>query len=128
MPTRSQRHLREIQGVDSSGQGPGNVSPPAGAIAQANGDTVTPALIVLSGVFPAGNISCSWVTDVPSGGSAATGAQPADTSAGDMAIALAASFDANGDLTAVAVGDTVEVLASGSAATVTLNVLSFAPA
>lgn len=125
MGQRSQRHLREFDGRDSSGRpgpAPANVISPSAWASPVSGDTVTPAVINLNGDFTVSQLIRVRVnTDI--GGVAHVLRSAPDNTAAQTALELANVISLDPNQTGTAVGSTVEVLASGAAATVDLSQL-----
>lgn len=112
MPTRSQRHLREVQGVDSAGEAGGNAR-----VTVASGDTVSPVKIRLEGSFIGGeNVSVVITTDSQGAATAAVTAV-----AGPAALTadlLNTAINALTDVTSTLDGSIISALASGVATTI----------
>ena len=95
--------------------------PPTAELTVPNGTDLVPAVITLFGDWPNGSsISVDFLTDVPNSGSGEAIAA-GDLGSNAMANDLADDLELRTNITAVAVGNTVEVLASGLATTVELS-------
>ena len=95
--------------------------PPEAELTTPNGTDVVPAVITLVGDWPNGSsISVDFLTDVPNSGTGEAIAA-GDLGSNAMANDLADDLELKTNITAVAVGNTVEVLANGLAATVELS-------
>lgn len=104
----------------------GTISAPTAVITTASGTDSVPAVITLGGTYIEGyGTFCDYTTDV-GGGNAGAKADFTMTAA-QMAILVASNFNLRSTLTAVAVGATIEILASGTATTVDLANITVAP-
>ena len=114
--------------IPASAVDSGTITAPTAVITTASGTDSVPAVITLGGVYLEGyGTFCDYSTD--SGGGNAGATAPSTLTAANMAIKVASNFDLRSTLTAVAVGVTIEILASGTATTVDLdNITVVAPA
>ena len=124
-------HLKNIGSTKSAGvgflPGPKVIIPPEGEITTPNGTDLIPAVITLTGEWLDGSsVSVDFNTDVPSSGTGEAIAA-GDLTSNQMANDLADDLDSNTNISANAVGNTVEVLAIGLASTVDLTNLVITP-
>lgn len=124
---RSQRHLREFYGIDSAGETRPGIGPPgqvggSAVVTTAAGTTAVAAVVTLAGNFVDGDsIVVNIQTDQDSAANFTYNAdfETAASACTGLAAAIDEGFSANLDATVNS--STVEILAKGTATTVTIN-------
>jgi hypothetical protein len=129
MPNRSQRHLREVFGVDSAGDIADTTSSPSapGSTVIAEGDQITAAVFTTPSSLADGDrLTVSITADAEPPDAFLVDAIGADITGAALAVLIAAEIDADPQYSASSTGRRVSVLAVDPVEAVTINSVTVA--